>query len=641
MRRTPNGHEPAPYDPAWTVRRGVARAAEVNPRPDAGMRFVLEDGAERKFTFRELEAEVLRRGRWMLSLGLRKGDRAAFIVPGPMEFVLSFLGATSVGIVPVPLYPPMGFGKLDAYIRDTARTLEIARIKVLFTQKRVETILWSLMDKGTGLERIVPLEKADGFEAASGPEPEIVGPDDVCFLQFTSGSTAAPKGVVVTHRSLGANGWAIMQHGVESDLANDLALSWLPLYHDMGLIGFVIAPLTAGIETCFLPTLSFIKRPSIWMEKMSEHRATISFAPNFAYGLAVKRTPAEKVARLDLSRVRVLGAGAEPNNPTTLKAFIDHFAPAGLRPEAMFPVYGMAEATLAMSFSRLDEPFRHELVDADRYAAEGRAVALTPGPDGTAPAGRNTRAFVSCGWTFPQHTLRVTDDDGRTLPDRVVGEVVFAGPSVAAGYFENPEATAATFRPDGLRTGDLGYMVDGELFVTGRKKDLIILNGRNYDPQSIEWVVAEVDGVRMGNVIAFSRPADNTEELVVVAETRSGVDTEKLVGEVRTRVRENFQMNPADVVLLPAGALPKTTSGKLQRQKARVHYLEGKLGREGVRTMGDRGHRLTLARHVAASTFSRVRHAVTRSEVVTRVRAAFVTRGLGLIRRLGVFNRRR
>jgi fatty-acyl-CoA synthase len=635
MRRTPNGHEPAPYDPEWTVRKGVARAAEVNPRPDAGMRFVLEDGSERKFTFRELEAEVLRRGRWMLSLGLRKGDRAAFVVPGPMEFVLSFLGATAVGIVPVPLYPPMGFGKLDAYIRDTARTLEAARARVLFTQKRVETILWSLMDKGAGLERIVALEKAEGFDAASGPEPETVTPDDVCFLQFTSGSTAAPKGVVVTHRSLGANGWAIMQHGVESDLENDLALSWLPLYHDMGLIGFVIAPLTAGVETCFLPTLSFIKRPSIWMEKMAEHRATISFAPNFAYGLAVKRTPAEKVAQLDLSRVRILGAGAEPNNPATLQAFLDHFAPAGLRPEAMFPVYGMAEATLAMSFSRLDEPFRHELIDGERYASEGRAVpAATATADGA-------RAFVSCGWTFPHHTLRVVDSAGRTLPDRMVGEVVFAGPSVAAGYFENAEATANAFRPDGLRTGDLGYMVDGELFVTGRKKDLIILNGRNYDPQSIEWVVADVDGVRMGNVIAFSRPAENTEELVVVAETRSGVDLERLMGEVRTRVRENFQMNPADVVLLPAGALPKTTSGKLQRQKARVHYLEGRLGQEGVRTMGERGHRLTLARHVAASTLSRVRHAMTRSDVITRVRVAVVSRSLGLIRRLGVFNRRR
>ena len=243
-------------------------------------------------------------------------------------------------------------------------------------------------------------------------------------------------------------------------------------------------------------------------------------------------------------------------------------------------------------------------------------------------AGRNTVEFVSCGWAFPYHTVRIVDDEGRTLPDRKVGEIVFTGPSVAAGYFENPEATQKSFRDDGLRTGDLGYIVDGEIFVTGRKKDLIILNGRNYDPQSIEWVVADVDGIRMGNVIAFSRPSNNTEELVIVAETKTGGDIEKMVNEVRTRIRENFQMNPADVVLLPAGALPKTTSGKLQRQKARQQYLDGTLGVEGVRTMGEKGAKLTLARHFAQSTLSRVRHAV-------------VKRASGLLQRFSVFNRNR
>jgi fatty-acyl-CoA synthase len=624
MRRTPLGYEPQPYDPSWTVRKGIALAKTANPNPDAGMRFVLEDGSEKKFTFVELEEEVLRRGRWMLSLGLKKGDRIAFIVPGPMEFVLSFLGATAVGIIPVPLYPPMGFGKLDAYIRDTARTLDIAKVQMLLTQKKVEPILWSLIDRSESLKSIVALEKCEGFRVDGAPEPEEVHPDDTCFLQFTSGSTAAPKGVVVTHRSLGANGWAIMQHGLEVDVANDLALSWLPLYHDMGLIGFVISPLTAGLQTCFMPTLSFIKRPSLWMEKMSEHKATITFAPNFAYGLAVKRTPPEKVKSLDLSRVRILGAGAEPNNPATLQAFIDHFSAAGLKPEAMMPVYGMAEATLAMSFSHLDEAFRAEIIDGDIYAAEGRAVPVPKDQQ----AGRNTIEFVSCGWAFPHHEVRVIDDAGNTLPGRKVGEIVFSGPSVAGGYFENPEATAASFRPDGLRTGDLGYMADGEIFVTGRKKDLIILNGRNYDPQSIEWVVADVEGIRMGNVIAFSRPAKNSEELVIVAETKQGGDIEKLVTEVRNRVRENFQMNPADVVLLPAGALPKTTSGKLQRQKARAQYLDGSLGVEGVRTMGERGAKMTLARHVAQSAISRVRHAVVR-------------RASGLLERFSVFNRNR
>ncbi len=624
MRKVPTGHQPDAYDPNWTVRKGVAMAYQKNKRPDAGMRFVNEDGSETMFTFVELEAEVMRRGRWLLALGLTKGDRAAFIVPSPLDFVLTFLGATAVGIVPVPLYPPMGFGKLDAYIRDTARTLEIAKVKMFITQKKVEPVLWSLMGKVPGMKDLVSVERFHGALPANAPEPEEVHPDDICFLQFTSGSTAAPKGVVVTHRSLGANGWAIMQHGLEVDIATDRALAWLPLYHDMGLIGFVISPLTAGLETCFLPTLSFIKRPSIWMEKMSEHKATVTFAPNFAYGLAVKRTPPEKVKGLQLSQVRVLGAGAEPNHPGTLEAFMQHFAPAGLKPEAMLPVYGMAEATLAMTFAHLDDTMHVETVDGDIYAAEGRAVPV--------PAdqreGRTLLDFVSCGFVWPNHEIKILDDDGRLLPERKIGEVVFSGPSVAAGYYENPEATAKSFRPDGLRTGDLGYLVDGELFVTGRKKDLIILNGRNYDPQSIEWVVADVPGIRMGNVIAFSRPGNDTEELVVVAETKDKTDLAALATDVRTRIRENFQMNVADVVLLGPGALPKTTSGKLQRQKARAQYLEGTLGVEGVRTMGDRGQTLTLARHVARSAVSRVRHAV-------------VKRATGLFQRFSFFNRAR
>lgn len=604
MRRVDSGHEPKPYDTEWTVLRGLLQAPQLNPNPNAGSRFILDDGSERKFTFPELYAEAMRRGRWLLSLGLKKGDHVAYIVPDPMEFVLTFLGACCVGVIPVPLYPPLGFGKLDAYIRDTARTLNVARVKALITQKKVAPVLWSLVDRVDSLSDLVVTERFVGPAPASAPEPETVYPDDVCFLQFTSGSTAAPKGVIVTHRSLGANGHAIMQHGLEVDVDRDLAVSWLPLYHDMGLIGFVLSPLTAGLETCFMPTMSFIKRPSIWMEAISKHKGTITFAPNFAYGLAVKRTSAEKVAKMDLSGLRLLGAGAEPNNPATLNAFVEHFAPAGLRPEAMLPVYGMAEATLAMCFSYLDDPLRTQRIDGDTYAGEGKAAAANGESD------TNVLEFVSCGYAFPDHAVKIMDDHGNVQPDGVVGEIVFSGPSVAAGYLDNPEATARTFRTDGLRTGDLGYVVEGELFVTGRKKDLIILNGRNYDPQSIEWIVAEIDGIRQGNVICFSRPGATTEELVIVAETKQKADLEDLVAKVRAAVRHEFAMNPADIVLSGPGTLPKTTSGKLQRQKARQQYLAGSLGVEGVRTMGERGQTITLAKHVAASAVTRVRHQV-------------------------------
>ncbi|MCA9517360.1 MAG: fatty acyl-AMP ligase [Myxococcales bacterium] len=602
MRKVPTGRQPTPYVSDWTIRQGLAEAPTLNLKPGAGMLFVADDGSEKKYPFAEVESEALRRGRWLLSTGLRKGDHVGFVIPDPEEFVLTFLGATCVGIVPVPLYPPLGFGKLDAYVRDTARTLTTAKVKALVTQKKVQPILWSLVDQVPTMKELLLTEKMVGPPPAHAPQPETVHPDDVCFLQFTSGSTSSPKGVVVTHRSLGANAYAIMHHGLETE-PDDLAVSWLPLYHDMGLIGFVISPLRVGLETVFMPTMSFIKRPSVWMEVISKHKGTITFAPNFAYGLAVKRTSPEKLAKMDLSRLRLLGAGAEPNNPATLQAFVDHFAPAGLKPEAMVPVYGMAEATLAMTFSRLDEPFQTDVICGETYAGEGKAKAPTAET-------ASQLEFVSCGYVFPDHGIRVVDDAGNTLPDRTTGEIVFSGPSVAAGYLDNPEATAAAFRPDGLRTGDLGYLADGQLFVTGRKKDLIILNGRNYDPQSIEWVVAEVDGIRMGNVVAFSRPAQTTEELVVVAETKETADLEELVSKVRAAVRAELNLSPADVVLVGPGMLPKTTSGKLQRNKARAQYLEGSLGAEGVRTMGERGAKMTLAKHVAKSAMSRVRHSV-------------------------------
>jgi fatty-acyl-CoA synthase len=216
--------------------------------------------------------------------------------------------------------------------------------------------------------------------------------------------------------------------------------------------------------------------------------------------------------------------------------------------------------------------------------------------------------------------VKVIDEHGQELPDRCTGEIVFGGPSVTAGYFENPEATAASFKPDGIRTGDLGYLVDGELYVTGRKKDLIILNGRNYDPHSIEWVVAELDGVRKGNVICFSIPGEQSEQLVVAAEIKRGVDPEPLEAIVRGRVREEFSLNPASVMLMEAGTLPKTTSGKLQRRKCRQQFLDGTLGVDGVRTMGDKGQKIVLARHVARSMVSRVTHTVRRG-LTSTVRA--------------------
>ena len=578
-----------------------------------GFTFLQSDGSERHYSFDAVSREAVRRARHLAERGLRRGDRLGLVIPEGDEFVLTFLAALAAGVVPVPMYPPLAFGKLDAYIETTAHILRAAGARQLLTTRKVQAVLWSLVDKVAGLESLLTVESLAGEASAPPPDPDALKPSDTAFLQFTSGSTAAPKGVVVTHAGLMANTRAIMTQTLRA-VPGDKGVSWLPMYHDMGLIGFVLAPLVGPTPVVYIPTLDFVKHPGLWLDTVAKHRGTITFAPNFAFALVTRRTPERKLAALDLSCLKALGCGAEPNHPATLRAFLERFAPTGLRPQAILPCYGMAEATLAMSFCDLDDELVTDRVASEAYHAEGRAEAAPDEPAGGDAAAADEVApleFVSCGRPLPGHALVVLDEQGNELPERRVGEIVFRGPSVAAGYFDNPAATAATFTAAGLRTGDLGYFAGGQLYVTGRMKDIVILNGRNYDPQTIEWQAAEVPGVRKGNVVAFSRPGAATEELVVVAETKEPAERQAaLAAAVKERVQEQLFLPVADVLFLEPGALPKTSSGKLQRRKTRAQYLEGTLGGEGVRTLGERGEALTLARHVARSLVSRVRHEV-------------------------------
>lgn len=570
--------------------------------------------------FSKLVFEARRRGAALRARGLNKGDRLALIIPEPEDFVLTFLGAVTAGIVPVPMYPPLALGRLDSYVQSAAAILGASGARAIATTRQIAPILWSLTGKVASLEDLI-LAHEVAAEAAqiADVEPVAIAPDDTCFLQFTSGSTAAPKGVIVTHRNLTANGKAIILDGLRSDPARDRGVSWLPLYHDMGLIGFVVAPLYNRIPVVFIPTLAFVKRPAVWMETVHKYRGTITFGPNFAYGLAAKRarSGAQKNGQptLDLSCVRVLGCGAEPINAATMRTFVEAFKPMGLDENALMPCYGMAEATLAMAFDDLSRPFR--AIAIDRAAYETEAVARPV--DGTVTGGGVAKPIelVACGQTFPGHELAVMDDDGRPLAEGRVGEIVFRGPSVTPGYFENPEASRALLRDGWLHTGDLGFLLDGQIYISGRQKDLIILNGRNYHPQAIEWVVERVEGVRRGNVVAFSVAGDETERLVIVAESTVASGPEDRAQATREavarEVKSELGIAAAEVVLVPKGAMPKTSSGKLQRTKTRAQYQDGTLGREGTRALGSTATRVSLFRHITVSAFARIRHRLKRA----------------------------
>ncbi len=589
----------------WTPTTVLEAILSAEPVKDRGYYFAEDDQNTRFYSFQDMIARARRRGSELQALGLKQGDRVALIIPDNDEFVVSFLGALMAGVLPVPLYPPFSLGKLDAYLKGTAQIIAAAGATVLLTTRRVQSILWPVTDIARCLRELITVEKISSSEPFKFT-PASLGPDDPAFLQFTSGSTAQPKGVVVTHRSLVANCLSITREGTQAHPYDDKGLSWLPLYHDMGLIGFVIAPLFVPLSVVLVPTLSFMKRPLLWFELIHQHRATITFAPNFAYSLLTRRATDAQLDKWDLSRVRVSGCGAEPISPDIMRGFLERFARAGLKPEVMLPCYGMAEATLAITFKPLGTLWRTDVIDGLRFREEGRAAPVAADVE-------DRLEFVSCGRPTVGHHIRILDEAGDPLPEREVGEIEFLGPSVTAGYYGNEPATLEAFVQGAIRTGDLGYLADGDLYVTGRKKDLIIIRGRNYVPQAIEWMVEEVSGVRRGNVVAFARPGERgSEELVVVCEVKSD-DLEALRKTITAHLTAELGITPADVVFLPQGALPKTTSGKLQRRKTLEKYADGTLGQDGIRTQGQTGHALQLTGHVMRAMLSRVRHTVRRT----------------------------
>ncbi len=568
------------------------------------------DPGETAFSFTAVERVSARFGGALQALGLRKGDRVALILPNNDDFVLCFLGAIRAGIVPVPIYPPMALGQLQAYVDNTRHIVAKSGARALVTTSKIKRLLGTVQAASPALEQVVAVE---GIRESTEPlKPERITLDDVAFLQFTSGSTSRPKGVTLTHGNLAANIKCIMEEGLRIR-PEDTAVSWLPLYHDMGLIGFVLAPLYHTVPVVYLPALLFLKRPVSFLQAITRHKANIAYAPNFGYALCVKRIKSADLEGIDLSSWRVAGCGAEPIRPETLEGFSEAFAKVGFRREAFVPSYGMAESSLAIAFSELDQGMQTLSVDGPTLWAKGEVAPSADDAEGVV-------RLVSCGKQFPEHTVQVFDIDDaaseRPLPEGKVGELRIAGPSVMRGYWEDAERTREAFAGKLLRTGDLGFISDGHVFVCGRSKEVVIVNGRNYYPQDMEWEAGKVAGVRRGNVVAFgARDPSGVErdrERVVLAfevqEPERLGQSSKLCSEVRQSVQEGIGLTLDDVIALPPGALPKTSSGKLQRAKTRELYETGEL--MGRAPASRDASTLEVAKHAAMSQLSYFRLAV-------------------------------
>ena len=552
------------------------------------------EGQERSvtLTFGELYAAGQRCAAELARRGVPAGGRVALMLPTSRAFFVSYAGILLAGAIPVPIYPPFRADRIEEYASRQSAILRNAGVCLLLTFRQAEAVARLLKPRVHSLAEVADAEKLiDAADKAPPPSPgalplHLTGSrarkaSDIALLQYTSGSTGDPKGVVLTHANLLANMRAI---GEAVELGpSDVGVSWLPLYHDMGLIGAWLTLLHFGVPLAVMSPLAFLTRPERWLKAFQKYGGTISAAPNFAYELCVRKIADKDIEGVDLSNWRAALNGAEPVNPDTLDRFAERFARYGFRREAQLPVYGLAEASLAVTFPPLNRGPLIDRIERDVFTSEGRAVLARTGD-------AKTIAFVSSGKAIPRHEVRIVDASGKEVSDRTEGFLWFRGPSATSGYYQNTEATEKLLpmgqaESDGeyawVNTGDRAYRADGEIYVTGRVKDIIIKGGRNLYPHEVEELAASAEGIRKGCIVAFGLKDEvsGTEKLIVVAETREREASRRatIAAAVTEMVSQGLGLPPDRVELIPPGSIPKTSSGKLRREETKQLYLAGKL----------------------------------------------------------------
>ncbi len=526
----------------------------------------------RAYPFTELQGDARADAGRLIAAGIRPGDRVALIAETSAEFVRLFFGAIYAGALPTPLPLPTSFGGRDAYVEQIRTQLLSCDPRLVLSPPGLFALV------ADAAAPIAGCAARDWAAFLATPAADAVLPvaagDDIAYLQYSSGSTRFPHGVAVTHRALLAN---LAGHATCTQVQDDdRIVSWLPFYHDMGLVGCLLSPLASQMSADYIATEDFARRPLSWLTLVSRNEGhTLSYSPTFGYDICARRisTQVDVAARFDLSRWRVAGNGADMIRPDVMQAFVDAFAVAGFEASAFLPSYGLAEATLAVSMMPLGEGIVTDLVDERVLSGDGYAgVCANIHPP-------RYRAIVNCGKPLPGLAVEVRDAAGAPLADRHIGGIFVAGEGVMAGYFRDAAATAACLSDGWLDTGDMGYLVGGYIYIVGRAKDMIIINGKNHWPQDIEWAIEQLPGFKAGDIAAFAITTPGGEEapaVLVQCRISDIGERTKLREAIRSKVRAITGMSCV-VELVPPRTLPRTSSGKLSRSKARSQYLSGEI----------------------------------------------------------------